>query len=102
MRKYLEKKIASSGILIFKEKHGNRYFVCSTHEDYCKVAMKVLKERTNEKFCWYYDDPHEPETSLTKAKEIIANNDTEAAFEFLDDRADWEYEGFDIEYGEEY
>ena len=102
MKKYLARRLESPGILTFNEKHGRRYFVCSTPEDFCKAAMKILKERADEKFCWYYDDPSEPDTGLTRAREIIENNDLEAAFEFLDLRSDWEYEGMDIEYGEEY
>ncbi|MCV0439864.1 MAG: hypothetical protein K5880_14790 [Hydrogenophaga sp.] len=98
----MARRLSSAGILTFKEKHGDRYFVCNTPEDYCKAAMKILKERASEKFCWYYDDPKDPDTGLTRAKEIIETNDLEAAFEFLDLRSDWEYEGMDIEYPETY
>lgn len=102
MKKYLARRLETAGILIFREKHGTRYFVCNSAEDFCKAAMKMLKERASEKFCWYYDDPKEPDMSLTRAKEIIASNDLVAAYEFMDLRSDWEYEGMDIEYPEEY
>ena len=100
MRKYLARRLDTAGILIFREKHGNRYFVCNTPEDFCKAAMKILKERADPKFCWYYEDASEPDTDLNRAKEIIENNDLEAAYEFMDLRSDWEYEGMEIEYPE--
>lgn len=101
MKKYLARRLATAGILIFREKHGTLYFVCNTAEDFCRAAMKVLKERANEKFSWYHDDSEE-DMSLTRAREIIESNDLEAAYEFMDLRSDWEYEDMDIEYPEEY
>ena len=55
MGKYLERELSSPGILIFKEKHDTRYFVCNTKEDYCKAAMHVLRGRLEDD-CWYYDE----------------------------------------------
>lgn len=122
MRKYLERQLASSGILIFKEKHGTRYFVCNTKADFCKAAMKVLRDRLESNY-WYHDDELEPEEiakqeaaayagvvyrqpklckDKTRATKISTANDCEAAYEFLYDRADCEYEHMEIEVGEEY
>jgi len=102
MPKYLGRRLATPGILVFKEKHGNRYFVCNNEEEYCRASMKVLKDRSGEKHCWYFDDPDDLDTGITRAKEIIAANDNVAAYVFLHSRSDWEYEDMEIEYGEEF
>jgi len=104
MKKYIERRLegAVPGILVFREKHGTRYFMCNSREDFYRAAMKILKERADKKYSWYYEDPTEPETDLNRAKEIIANNDLEAAYEFMELRSDWEYEGMDIEYPEKF
>lgn len=41
-----------SEIMIFKEKHAERYFVVNSKEDQHKVALKILRERYNEGY-WY-------------------------------------------------
>jgi hypothetical protein len=57
-------------ILVFKEKHGDRYFDASTSEKELDVYLKVAKERIKDSY-WYDTDclvPNEPEIS----KEQIA------------------------------
>jgi hypothetical protein len=121
MRKYIERQISSPGILIFREKHCHRYFVCNTKEDFCKAAMKILRERLEDDY-WYYDDDEKEEllkqeafnysgaiykaTILCKdrtlAQQISDSNNIEAAFEFLDDHKSGEYENMTIERGEDF
>lgn len=38
-------------IIVFEEKHGNRYFDASTDEQLARACVKILKERAN---MWYY------------------------------------------------
>ncbi len=99
MRKYLERGLSKAGILLFKEKHGTRYFICQDADAFCRAAMKVLKDRFEER---YYDDPRQDRLGETRAQEIIETNDIEAAFEFMNLRGDAEYEAMDIEHAEEY
>ena len=73
------------GICVFKEKHHTRLFICHTPEDYCKVAMKVLKQRLKDK--WYWD-----EKDIIDAERIITDKDLEEAFIFIDCHSDGEYE----------
>lgn len=100
MRKYIERRLTDAGILVFSEKHGTYYYICSNKEDFCKAAMKVVKDRLEENM--YYDDPDDEWPGETRAKEIVAQNDNEAAYEFLDSRSDHEYEDMQIEYPEKY
>jgi len=41
-------------ILVFKEKHGERYFSAATHEQIGRACLKILKERLKEG--WYGTD----------------------------------------------
>lgn len=117
--KYLARRLANPGILIFKEKHYTRYFLCNTPEDYCKVAMKMLKERAEAGWYWDEEDDNPAENSgleylgqktrtrhipknKTDAERIITDNDLEEAFIFIDCNSDGEYEGMEIEQSEEY
>jgi len=54
--KYLERRLADAGIMIFKEKHYTRYFICNNSDDYCRVAMMILKQRSEAE--WYWDIEH--------------------------------------------
>lgn len=121
MGKYMVRLLSTPGILHFKEKHGDHYYVCLTPEDYCKAAMQVLRQRVEDGY-WYGDDELEPEEIMkqeaasyagvvytaphliqdgTIAKQICDSNDIERAFEFIWGRSDYEYEGVTIERIEE-
>lgn len=54
-------------ILIFKEKHGNRYFDASTVEAIDKACKKILRERLNEG--WY--EPYNPGKNIKTLDEAI-------------------------------
>ncbi len=43
-------------ILVFKEKHGNRYFLAEIKEQVYDACLKILKERE-----WMIVEPEEPE-----------------------------------------
>lgn len=83
--------------------------------------MKILKERMEEG--WYYDEEFTAKElaaqeaasytgavckvrrlkkDATRAREIIERNDLEGAYEFMDDRINYEYEGMKIEHPEAY
>lgn len=40
-------------LVIFKEKHGNSYFLVKTLEEFGKIALKIFTQRRKQK--WYYD-----------------------------------------------
>lgn len=111
--KYLARQLASPGLLIFEEKHGTRYFYCLNPEEYFKAAMKVLKQRLKEDY-WYGNDSEDEElvsiieaykyagavyrgprieNDKSTAERIVAENDLEAAYEFMYMRSTHEYEG---------
>jgi len=122
MKKYLANIISRPGILIFEEKHGTRYFVCNNSQEFCRAAMKVLRERLEDDY-WYHDEELEPEDfakkeaaaycgivyraprlikDKTRAQKISDTNDYEAALEFMEERSDYEYERMKLDAGEEY
>lgn len=122
MRKHLERTLSTPGILIFKEKHGIRYFVCNTKEDFCKAAMHVLRHRLKDGY-WYYDEEIDSKEitkkqtaaycgivykepfllkDKTKAQMIVDSNNLEAAYEFLYEHSDGEYQDMTIEIPEHY
>ncbi len=73
------KKNNTVKIIVFHEKHGDRYFSIPTQEDLEKVALKIVKERNKDE--WYYffnDKPKEPEVSLEQM-----NSMKEGAFKEL-------------------
>jgi len=43
-------------ILVFMEKHGNRYFLAETKEQVYDACLKILKERA-----WMFVEPEEPD-----------------------------------------
>lgn len=53
-------------ILIAKEKHGTRYFDASTPELLAESAFKLLKERWNDGYWYYLDDPPEDKDILSE------------------------------------
>lgn len=121
-----------TGILLLREKHGERAFDARTPEALHASALAIVKERNNER--WYYpptppklceevpDDVLErlPEAMRKKAKDdkhsnkrnqkryerdlekwnllqkAIAEDNGEAAWKFLQDRRDHEYEGYTL------
>ena len=60
----------STVILIFKEKHGDRYFDVSTESRLFGACLSVLKERFDEG--WWYEPPegNEPEPPTLSLEEI--------------------------------
>ncbi len=59
-------------IIIFKEKHCERYFYASTPEDLCKIAIKIFKERVVEDY-WYEfetETPTKPEIAEEDANSL--------------------------------
>jgi hypothetical protein len=116
--KYLERRLSESGILVFREKHGNRYFICNTKEDYCRAAIKIIKERLDEGWYWDEEDDDDNQAAAeyagvkrrkryvrkdeTTARQIVESNDLVRAYMFLEERSDYEYEGMYIEYPEDF
>lgn len=62
-------------VIIAHGKHGDALYA---------TALGLLKQRVEEGY--WYDDPSEYEW-------IIASNDEQAAWSFLDSRSEYEYEG---------
>jgi hypothetical protein len=57
-------------LLVFKEKHGQRYFYVHNDKALFKAALKILTERAKEGY-WYYK-PEEPPKAPDFTKEQIA------------------------------
>lgn len=93
MRKCRKPRLSENSLLIFSEKHGDRYFIVSDTEHLDAACMIVLYERFTDHYggSWYYDEAE------IQAKYILDNNLTDAAFGFLETRDDCEYETFYIE-----
>lgn len=130
-------------LIVFREKHGKRYFAAFDEPMLHKVALKMLKERFHE---GYIDDPgplekyhgcekpYEPTGAeiealpeqlqaaakatrrryrerratwqdeherYVQALKALRDNDGTVAFEVLQERQDYEYEGYTFEYLEE-
>lgn len=58
-------------ILVAREKHGNRYFDASTPELLAKSAFKLLKERWEDEYWYYLDDPPDGKDILSE-EQIVA------------------------------
>lgn len=57
----------NSRLLIFKEKHGVRYFLVKTVDDVAKACSKIFKERLEN--CWYISlDEWKADLEKAKAK----------------------------------
>ncbi len=64
----MTKQLDKDTLLVFREKHGNRYFLVPTIKELYAAALKVITERFEEE--WFYEpDPIEitPSDDLTKA-----------------------------------
>lgn len=66
-------------IIVFKEKHGNRYFDAATDEKLHAAALKVLRDRFN--IGWYYppaslkEDPMAKIAELEEALKVLKDSD---------------------------
>lgn len=126
-------------IIIFSEKHGDRYFSAKTIEDIGAVCLKVARERIKDGY-WYDTTPYygkSPEVTqeeidalpdgalknrlqkeielyndrknredrkfdrLRKLVSAVKEGDEKAARMLIDERKDYEYEGYEIVYLEE-
>jgi len=56
-------------ILIFKEKHGDRYFDASTPEMKSAAFLKILRERFTSGY--YYEKPKSPERNLSREDKAL-------------------------------
>ena len=54
-------------IVIFHEKHGDRYFVSNSQKDLEAVALKVVLERDGEGYWYYFDSEKSTEPKVSKA-----------------------------------
>jgi len=82
-----KRKPSDTKILVFHEKHGNRYFLFQTAEEREAIAEKIVKERSTGNYAWY-------------TPEEVTESDARTNWEFLQFREDYEYEGFEIEHPE--
>lgn len=57
-------------ILVFTEKHGNRYMKASTQEELQESCLKVLRDRMDDG--WYYEpeEPYQPTVSKEDAEKL--------------------------------
>ncbi len=61
-------------ILVFNEKHADRYFVVLNQQELESACWKILSERFHEG-CWYYapeesDKPKAPDYTMEQAKQL--------------------------------
>ena len=139
-KKPSKKKTKKQRIIVFDEKHGDRYFDASTAAKLQAVALKILTERLKSGY-WYFkpepfkEDPEKEIEKLTKDSEQITDSflrnaaeerigrlhkgldaykrdtrmweeiqkavkekDGNLAYQLLNSRRNYEYEGFDLEY----
>ena len=111
-------------VVVFKDKYGESVFDVSTPDNFAKAFLTVLKNRVADGY-WYSNRLDVPEgvdpnqyslfdshqrTDYERAQSIleIAKDHKELkwaglqAFQFLNDRRDYEYEGFDFFSFDEY
>lgn len=79
--------------LIFKEKHGDRHFLVNSKEDVEKISLKILKERIE---YWYSD------IDKAIAEAIIEKENGKAAYYFLEERSNGQYEDMRLSTFENY
>ena len=66
-------------IIVFTEKHGDRYFDASTPELKARACAKILRERRDEGY-WYNREYEAPEPTFTpEEKETLAMTDEQVA-----------------------
>lgn len=60
-------------VVVFHEKHGERYFLVKEQEDFGRIALKMVRERNGNRFCNLYDgcgedvNPPEPKITMEQA-----------------------------------
>jgi hypothetical protein len=82
-------------IIILSEKHGDRYLKVEPNKE--AVALEILRERVADGY-WYENWGDDPQNQWeTDAQNIIDIDDGVAAWEFLQERSDHEYEGIYIQ-----
>jgi hypothetical protein len=54
LERRLKGHVDKNSIVIFKEKHEDRYFAIPDIDTFCKVALKIVTERFKD--CWYGDE----------------------------------------------
>ena len=80
-------------IIMFKEKHSNRYFAFSSEEELKKIFLKILKERKKEGY-FIGDYLHSEKVySLIKEGENCKIQELKS---FFNNRVDYEYEYYEI------
>lgn len=85
-------------ILIFKEKHSNRYFDASTVEAHSAACLKILKERLEEGYWYDPGDPPDKEDILSEEQisslptEILKRAESERRKRYLRELANYEEE----------
>jgi hypothetical protein len=70
------------------EKHGTHLYSSETGK-FDDAALELLARRVEDGY-WYYDEDEE------KAKRILEDSDGKAAWRFLEDRCDYEYEYVEV------
>lgn len=80
-------------IISFHEKHGDRYFVCNSHEEIFSIAIHIFSERF-ESGDWYFNDEQGKIYDEDEAEAISNANDALWALDFLERHRDNEYEGY--------
>ena len=79
-------------LIVFKEKHGNRYFMANNEQQYLGAFCKMFLERYTAG--WFSeDDLKEYEAELASF-----DNEVDRVHFFMQMRGDWEYEGYEEEY----
>lgn len=83
-------------ILIAKEKHGTRYFDASTPELLAESAFKLLKERWDDGYWYFLDDPPEDKDILSEEQiaalptESLRNQESQKRKNFLRELDNWQ------------
>jgi len=77
-------------VLTWYDKHGDYLYDATGEEGLAKAALTILQERLDQGYLSYPDDAEE------KAGKILLAQDGAAAYEFLRDRDDHEYERIEL------
>ena len=89
-------------ILVLDEKHGTTFLNASTVSKLHEAALSVVKSRLDPEWGWYAED----DPGYKQIKKAADTNDGKLAWQILQSRSDWEYEGVYLaevkdKYGEE-
>lgn len=77
-------------VIVFKEKHGDRYFLAHSEDEFYGAFMQVFVERYTAGYWFGDEDIQEYRAELDSFK-----TEGERAYFFMQMRGDWEYEGFE-------